>query len=306
MDAIYAYERHHGCMIAIDLGSNTIRFIEYDGLNWGKSFEKIVKTAEDLHSTNIIGEKALHRIIDAITEAKTKLNFSNHDVIAYTTAAMRLASNSETIIKTIAENTGIVFTIIDSQQEANLTLNAVHYRLEALNIRPQIFVLADIGGGSTELIRCVGNDRYSVSLNMGIVTLSESAASITDLLEKMDMFKASIREAIHIADPFQLVLTAGTPTTIAAYLLGMDYESYDPYKINGYPLHLEDCYRVYDDLLRMDDATRVRYVGVGREKLIMAGILMVTSIYEVFGCDEAIIIDDSLREGIALEYYNQP
>lgn len=293
-------------MIAIDLGSNTIRFIEYDGLNWGKSFEKIVKTAEDLHSTNVIGEKALRRIIDAITEAKTKLDFSNHDVIAYTTAAMRLASNSAIILKTIAEHTGIFFTIIDSQKEANLTLNAVRYRLEALNIEPQSFVLADIGGGSTELIRCTDNEIHSVSLNMGIVTLSESAGSTTELLDRISTFKTRIRESIDISDPFQLVLTAGTPTTIAAYLLGMDYESYDPHKINGYPLRLEDCYRVYDDLLTMDDTTRIRYVGVGREKLIIAGILMVTSIYEVFGCDEAIIIDDSLREGIALEYYNQP
>lgn len=30
---------------------------------------------------------------------------------------------------------------------------------------------------------------------------------------------------------------------------------------------------------------------------------MVTSIYEALGADEAIIIDDGLREGIALEYY---
>lgn len=293
-------------MIAIDLGSNTIRFIEYNGQSWGKSFEKIVKTAESLHLTNTIGEKALHRIIDAIAEAKTKLDFSSHEVIAYTTAAMRLASNSEIIIKTIAKKTGICFSIIDSQKEANLTLNAVRYRLEALNIKPQSFILADIGGGSTELVRCTGIETDSVSLNMGIVTLSESAGSDADLLDKLDKFKRTIKESINISEPFQLVLTAGTPTTIAAYLLGMNYESYDPYKINGYTLRLVDCYRVYDDLLMMDDTTRIRYVGVGRETLIIAGILMVTSIYEAFGCHDAIIIDDSLREGIALEYYNQP
>jgi exopolyphosphatase/guanosine-5'-triphosphate,3'-diphosphate pyrophosphatase len=99
------------------------------------------------------------------------------------------------------------------------------------------------------------------------------------------------------------VLTAGTPTTIAAYLNGMDYESYNPKKINGYILSLGDCYRVHDDLLAMDEASRTRYVGVGRENLIIAGILMVTSIYDVLHAQEAIIIDDGLREGIALEYY---
>ncbi|AFV97509.1 MULTISPECIES: Ppx/GppA phosphatase family protein [unclassified Sulfuricurvum] len=293
-------------MIAIDLGSNTIRFIEFDGQMWGKSFEKIVKTAEALHATNTIGENALYRINDAITEAKRKLDFKNNDVIAYTTAAMRLASNSAIILQKIAENTGIHFSIIDSQKEAELTLNAVRYRMEALNIKPQSFVLADIGGGSTELIRYTGSETHSVSLNMGIVTLSECAGSTTELLDKINQFKESIEGSIDLSYPLQLVLTAGTPTTIAAYLLGMDYESYDSEKVNGYRLRLEDCYRVYEDLLAMDDLTRIRYVGVGRENFIIAGILMVTAIYEVMGCHEAIIIDDGLREGIALEYYNQP
>lgn len=292
-------------MIAIDLGSNTIRFIEFDGQKWGKSFEKIVKTAEALHVTNTIGDKALHRIIDAIAEAKTKLDFSTHDVIAYTTAAMRLASNSEMILKTITENTGICFSIIDSQKEAELTLNAVRHRMKILNIEPDSFVLADIGGGSTELIRYTDQKSYSVSLDMGIVTLSESAESTDRLLDNINLFRAKVGESVAVSQPFKLVLTAGTPTTIAAYLLGMDYESYDPLKINGFSLRLEDCYRVYNDLLNMDDSTRIRYVGVGRENLIIAGVLMVTAIYESLGCDKAIIIDDGLREGIALEYYNQ-
>ncbi|MFZ2889423.1 MAG: phosphatase, partial [Sulfuricurvum sp.] len=100
-----------------------------------------------------------------------------------------------------------------------------------------------------------------------------------------------------------LVLTAGTPTTISAYLLGMDYITYDSNRINGFKLRLEDCYRVYHELLAMDESTRIRYVGIGREDLIITGILMVTSIYQILEINEAIIVDDGLREGIALEYY---
>ncbi|MGA9045933.1 phosphatase [Sulfuricurvum sp.] len=306
MDTLHPNRRHYRLMIAIDLGSNTIRFIEFDGEKWGKSFEKIVKTAEALHETDEIGEKALNRIIDAIIEAKTKLDFSRHDVIGYTTAAMRLAANSHTILDTIHAETGIRFTIIDSQKEASLTLNAVRYRLQKLGIEPESFLLADIGGGSTELIHYAGGDVHSVSLNRGIVTLSESADSSAALHEKIGSFREEVRDAIRISPSSCLVLTAGTPTTIAAYLLGMDYESYNPEKINGFSLRLEDCFHVYDELLKMDGATRSRYVGVGRENLIIAGVLMVTSIYEALGCVEAIIIDDGLREGIALEYYHQP
>lgn len=290
-------------MIAIDLGSNTIRLIEYDGQKWGESFEKIVKTAESLYQTNTIGENALQRIIHAIYEAKNKLDFTHHDVVAYTTAAMRLASNSEVIVREIFSATGILFQIIGSDLEADLTLNAVRYRLQSLCMEPREFVLADIGGGSTELIRCSGSNVHSLSLNMGIVTLSESATSMDELRNKIKEFKEAITKSADLSGV--LVLTAGTPTTIAAYILGMDYESYDPKKINGYRLHLVDCIRVYDELLRMDERERIRYVGVGRENLIIAGILMVTALYEAMGCSEAIIIDDGLREGIALEYYTE-
>ncbi|WP_310440152.1 phosphatase [Sulfuricurvum sp.] len=290
-------------MIAVDLGSNTIRFIEYDGVYWGKSFEKIVRTAETLQNTNRISDQALHRIIDAINEAKAHIDFSHQSVEAYTTAAMRLASNSHDIIDKIKTETGIVFKIITSEKEAELTLSAVRYRLHQLSLEPVSFLLADIGGGSTELIQYLNDTSHSISLNIGIVTLSESVFTESQLKEKIQIFKSKIRESLHLSKLLQLVLTAGTPTTIAAYLNGMDYKSYDPKKINGYVLSLPACYSVYNDLLKMDEETRARYVGVGRENLIIAGILMVTAIYEVLHTQEAIIIDDGLREGIALEYY---
>ncbi|MDD2368633.1 MAG: phosphatase [Sulfuricurvum sp.] len=288
-------------MIAIDLGSNTIRFIEFDGQLWGRSFEKIVKTAESLHDTKQIGEKALGRIISAINEAKTKLDFASNDVRGYATAAMRMATNSDSIIEAIAAETGVRFTIIDAEKEANLSLNAVRYRLKKLDIEPSSFVMADIGGGSTELIVSEGETSRSISLNIGIVTLSERSNTPQKLSDSIESFKEQIcsQSFPHTS----LVLTAGTPTTIAAYLNGMDYETYDPEKVNGFRLHLEDCYRVRNELLNMDETMRARYVGVGRESLIIAGIMMVTAIYEALGYEEAIIIDDGLREGIALEYF---
>lgn len=291
-------------MIAVDLGSNTIRFIEFDGHQWLRSYEKIVRTAEGLHESGRICDNAIIRIIGAINEAKKELDFSLNEVVAYTTAAMRLATNSKSVLERIKTETGILFTIIDADKEAKLTLSAVRYRLGMLGIEPSSFLLSDIGGGSTELIRYEGGIVNTLSLNMGIVTLSESSGSLEELNKKIEHFKAEIKDSVDIGAETRLVMTAGTPTTIAAYLKGMDYENYDPDKINGTSLRLSDCYRVYDELLAMDEVKRTRFVGVGRENLIMAGIMMVSAIYEALNRDEAIIIDDGLREGIALEYFN--
>jgi len=291
-------------VIAIDLGSNTIRFIEYDGVGWGKSFEKIVKTAEALYQTHQIGDPAVQRIIEAIREAQKKFDFTLHDVVGVTTAAMRLATNAGSVLEAIYDATGIRFTVIDAADEAKWTLRAVQYRLHNLEIEPSSFILADIGGGSTELIRFEKGKVKAVSLNIGIVTMSESSDTTELLEEKIHSFRNEIRRNITPPANFSLVLTAGTPTTIAAYLLGMDYASYDPGRINGFRLSLVDCFRVYDELLQMDEHTRTRYVGIGRERLIVAGILMVTSIYSALGIDDAIVVDDGLREGVALAYFD--
>jgi len=289
-------------VIAVDLGSNTIRFVEFDGIKWGRSFEKIVRTAEGLHETQRIGSHAIERIVAAIAEAREHLDFSSQAVVAYTTAAMRLALNASEAIDAIEAGSGIRFIPIDAQKEASLTLSAVRYRLHKLGMKAEPFILADIGGGSTELIRYENGQSSAISLDTGIVTLSERADSDVALQKRIDDFKNDVRASLDRTEA-AFVLTAGTPTTIAAYLNGMDYETYDPERINGYRLRLEECYRVYDELLAMDEDDRVRYVGVGRENLIITGILMVTALYETLGCEEAIIIDDGLREGIALEYY---
>lgn len=300
IDPYFGYLRQ---MIAIDLGSNTIRFIEFDGQTWGKSFEKIVKTAESLFETGVIGTAAQQRIIDAIEEARGIIDFSSGEVIAYTTAAMRLATNQAEALASIFEGSGILFSVIDAHKEARLTLDAVLYRLDILGVKPERFVLCDIGGGSTELIRYAEGAVEPYSIDRGIVTLSESVQVGEGVFGKIDEFKTLISARMGKSPCDRLVLTAGTPTTISAYLLGMDYTSYDPERINGFCLRLQDCYRVYDELLSMNEKERTRFVGVGRENLIIAGILMVAAIYEVMGVEEAIVVDDGLREGIALEYY---
>ncbi|MDP3301123.1 MAG: phosphatase [Sulfuricurvum sp.] len=294
-------------MIAIDLGSNTIRFIEYDGLAWGKSYEKIVRAAEGLQATGMIGENALVRILEAIDEAKQCLDFSNHEIAAVTTAALRMANNGTDIISKIHASTGILFTIIDGAREAQLTLLAVQNRLRTLNIDSDSFVLSDIGGGSTELVYCEDKKVTSRSFPIGIVTMSEQASDITHLRSLLADFENQValfyRSLGEKKENPRLILTSGTPTTIAAYRMGMNYANYDPHKINGSILTLNDCVLTYKELMDMDESTRASYVGVGREQLIATGILMVEYLFKGAMMKEAIIIDDGLREGVALDYW---
>ncbi|NPA29519.1 MAG: phosphatase, partial [Epsilonproteobacteria bacterium] len=92
----------------------------------------------------------------------------------------------------------------------------------------------------------------------------------------------------------------GTPTTVAALKLGMDYASYDPQKINGTRVSLQDLSAQKRRLLAADENERKRLVGVGREDLIETGIEIFEALMRAFGVEEAVVIDDGLREGAAL------
>ena len=101
-------------MIAIDLGSNTLRVTKLD-CESGKfvaDFEKIVKTADMLKNTGVIHHEAVDRVIYAIKEAQEKIDFSNNEISAVTTEAIRQAANSEDVLLRIQKETGIAFKTV--------------------------------------------------------------------------------------------------------------------------------------------------------------------------------------------------
>ena len=294
-------------MIAIDLGSNSFRAIVYDceSSQFLEQYEAIVKTADKLHQTSKISAGAVERILKALHEADKKLHFKEHTLKAVTTEAMRKANNSERVLRRFAQESGVHFEIIDAQKEAYYTLTAVEARLKALQMQSEHFVLIDVGGGSTEIIFYKDGKMESRSFPIGIVTTSQICDDGQEidryLQEQFEPLKTYV-EAYYknISKPTAFVATAGTPTTMAAFLLGMDYGNYDAEQINGYRLSLEGTQKARDGLMALSEDERAAIVGVGRERLIQAGIVIVQKLYGVLGFNEAVVIDDGVREGLAI------
>ena len=97
------------------------------------------------------------------------------------------------------------------------------------------------------------------------------------------------------------VATAGTPTTVAAMKLGLNYETYDASKINGTSLQKEELDFYLQKLLCMPFEEREIAVGTGRSDLIAAGILIYRHLFSIVGFESCVIVDDGLREGVALD-----
>jgi len=294
-------------IIGIDLGSNTLRGIEYDpdSGEFGDKAGSIVKTADGLAHTGEISDAAVERILDGLESMRLSMDWSDADIKAVTTQAMRAADNASEVLQHIEQKSGISFEIIDGNEEARLTLLAVKHRLSMLGIPSESLVLVDIGGGSTELIFAYGDETISESFAVGIVTISQSYSSLDEIAEALpdvmaDMERFVAEVYVSRGRPDIFVATAGTPTSIAAIEMGMEYDTYDPSRINGAKLHRHIPMEALDLLLSLPFEMREKKVGVGRADLVTAGILIFDRLYGILGFDECVVIDDGLREGVAL------
>jgi exopolyphosphatase/guanosine-5'-triphosphate,3'-diphosphate pyrophosphatase len=295
-------------MIAIDLGSNTLRVLEYD-CTAGKQiseYEKTVKTADGLAQYGVINNEAIIRVISAIREAQAQINFSSSVVRAVTTEAVRRAVNSDEVLAQIKKETGVTFEVISGEEEARLTLLSVKHRLSTLQHVEDSFVLIDIGGGSTELIFHYANETISKSFPVGIVTIAQTHETLENIekvlhkeMAEMQIFCNQVYENKGKVNIF--VATAGTPTTVAAMKLGQNYETYDASKINGTSLEVGELDTYLKKLLSMPFEEREMTVGTGRSDLIAAGILIYKQLFFLLDFKSCIVIDDGLREGVAIE-----
>ncbi|RUM62716.1 MAG: phosphatase [Sulfurospirillum sp.] len=289
-------------MIACDLGSNTLRVVEVDceGRERVREFERIVKTAEGVERDGQICDAAVSRVVAAVRECRDYFDFSK-GYKAVTTAAVRMAGNGREVVERIAQETGIVFEIIDGAREAEFTRLGVENRLDKLGLGTERYILLDLGGGSSEIVVKMGDEVLSRSFAVGIVTMVEKYGlvhleeGIRTSCKPIAAFARMLKEK-----PAVFVGSSGTPTTIAAFLQGIDYAHYDYRKINGYRLTLQKMEEALQRLLALDKASRQRWVGVGRDDLIIAGVKILIEIVSVFGYEEIIVIDDGLREGVAL------
>lgn len=296
-------------IVTIDLGSNSFRVLKYDCKNHKivSEYNEVVGMADGLVDTGIISKEAIQRVIKAISYSVEVINYNPLDAVCVTTAAMRKASNNKEVLEYLKDKTGTNFSIIDGNEEARLTLLAVKYALKREKINSENFVLLDIGGGSTEIIVNT-NDKYEAhSFDFGIVTMTQKFLNHGDLHEDLENRKTEIKaflNSLNIEDlkDYSFVATAGTPTTIAAIKLGQDFFSYDRNIVNGTIVNLDDIENSLNIFKNSSNEDIAKLVGRGRVEFIEVGIFIYKMIFEVLDKNESIVLDDGLREGVAINY----
>lgn len=231
--------------------------------------------------------------------------------IVVATGVVREAVNRNNFIALIAERLGHKVKIISGEEEADLTCKGM---LSSLNHRREPLIFFDLGGGSTEFISINNKGRKSISIELGVVTLTEDYL-ITDPPKDREIHQLSY----HIEDTlrtrldslkgigkrrFSVVGTGGTVVTLSKIIHGIGEDDFNEAKINGLLIRKRDVGPLFEKMKGMPEAERLNIKGleIGREDIILAGTLMVIKIIDYFEKDEIIISYSDLLEGILLHY----
>ncbi len=189
-------------LAAIDVGSNSVRLLvaEYgphSGLTVVDEVKEQPRLAHGVAQTGRLHPDAMERAIEALGRMKNVAERRGASRIqAVATSAVREATNGAEFVARVKEATGLDLRIIDGDTEAALSYRSVahHFPLEVGRT-----VVADIGGGSLELICAVdGLIEHTLSLPLGAVRLTE-----LHLAESEDGRKAVAKLREHLRRQFR-------------------------------------------------------------------------------------------------------
>ena len=309
---------HSGRLAALDLGTNNCRLLVAEpraqGFHVVDSFSRIVRLGEGLAATGVLGERAIARTLAALKVCRRIMD--RHRVTrvrCVATEACRRAGNGPEFIRLARRAAGIDLEVLGQDEEARLAMLGC---LPLIDPTADQLLMLDIGGGSTEIMWLdrreatdASNPGHTLSMPLGVVTLSETFGGATDeptygrmvqvvveRLTEANRLPARARE--HSGPRLQMLGTSGTVTTLAAVHLGL--RRYDRRKVDGLSLPFEVIQSVSRMLRGLDDAGRAAHPCIGHDRadLVVAGCAILDAVHRCWPVERLQVADRGLREGI--------
>ena len=289
---------------AIDCGTNSIRLLIADADEQGPRDappaltevlrrSEVVRLGQGVDRTGRLDPEALERTLGMCREYAQQCR--DHGVPAgkvrfVATSATRDADNSQDFVAGVRAAFGeldVMPEVITGAQEASLSFAGATSGLAEAGFEGP-YLVADIGGGSTEIVRGTHDVIANVSLDIGSVRLTERHHR-TDppTQEVIDAARYDIAEALDTAEAevglggvTTVVGLAGSVTTVAALALGLT--SYDRAAIHLARIPIDEMMVACERLILSTRAERAAqpFMHPGRVDVIGAGALIWWEILE--------------------------
>lgn len=186
----------------VDIGSNTVRLVVYRVC--GGQLRAVLNNkvqaglASYITREGRLSREGVDQAVAVMTDFKQVVDaICLKDVLVFGTAALRNVTNTQEVVEAISDACGIRVDVINGQDEA-----LFDYYGAVRGGGLQDGVLADVGGGSTELLHFQdGVPTGMVSLPVGSLTLfTGQVAGILPTAEELDRIRQRVKREMQSAD----------------------------------------------------------------------------------------------------------
>jgi exopolyphosphatase/guanosine-5'-triphosphate,3'-diphosphate pyrophosphatase len=307
-------------LAAIDIGSNSVRLFVAEALR-GAAYRILDEEREptrlgrSVSSEGRLDEESMNRTVAALRtfkEIATGYQVSALRTIA--TCAVRESRNGPEFCRRVREEVGLEVEVISGEREARLAFASVQ---QAFDLAGRNVVVADIGGGSTEIVFATGNLIESIySTPLGAVRLTEQfgtgdprdAASFQEGLRQLEAEIAGClkkQTGRPLFAPHLLVGCGGTFTTLAELVMAAKRQADMP--VAGYQVSHAEVRHLLDRLKKMPLRARRTMAGMtpDRADIIIAGLSIVDALMKRFRVNLLAVHTRGVRDGLVREMIDE-
>ncbi|MFQ6171764.1 exopolyphosphatase [Oryzobacter sp. R7] len=305
---------------AVDCGTNSIRLLVADVDGDGRLVDvvrrmEVVRLGQGIDRTGVIAPEAMERTLAMSREYAEVCRRAGVERVRFVaTSASRDARNAGEFVDGVRAAFGeldVAPEVVDGDVEARLSFTGATGDLRTIGLAGP-YLVVDLGGGSTELVRGTTDVEAGRSVDVGCVRMTERhLRSDPPTSAEVDGARADIRAALDEAAAVvpltgiaAVVGLAGSITTVTAHAL--DLPRYDAERIHLARLPAPDHLAACADLLAMTRAERAAlpFMHPGRVDVIGAGALVWAEVLErvltVSPGAEVVTSEHDILDGIAL------
>ncbi|MCB0975674.1 MAG: Ppx/GppA family phosphatase [Actinobacteria bacterium] len=264
---------------------------------------RITRLGAGVDGQHRLADDAIARTVEALAFYRTIIDAVGgvDSIRATATSAARDASNATELLDRSEAVLGVRPEVISGEEEARLSFAGA-----TADLPPGKYLVADIGGGSTELVWGEDRPEGAVSLDVGCVRMTERyLASDPPAPEELanavgevkDLFLEVAAAHPEVADGRRLIGLAGTVSTAAAIELGQ--QDYDREQIHHFTLTKAAAEDVFRTLATEPLASRLHNPGLApqRADVIVGGMCVLVNLYRVFGFVELTVSESDILDG---------
>ena len=298
-------------LAAIDVGSNSIRLVVAEAISGGQyrildDERESTRLGRSLSTNGRLDEASIEAAMAALRRFQTIASGLGVETInAIATCAVREASNGPEFCQRVAEQLGLSIEVISAEKEAHLAFHSVRRRFDLMGKNT---LLADIGGGSTEIVLASGELIEAIyATQLGAVRLAQKfgggqAMAGDDFGRMQKWIDRRLKKTIDkvALPPHLLIGSGGTFTSLASMVMSSKGKSQLP--VGGTQISRAELRHLIDRLRKLSVKQRREVPGlnVDRADIIVPGLAIIDRIMRHFKVNLIQVHSYGVRDGLLL------